>query len=80
MDLLTVSEIKCTSMAESALIWSGIGVASTATVILLLFVLQCFGMISLRSLWSGKTEIDHFSSLKQNPYANELNPDRELAE
>jgi hypothetical protein len=75
MDLLSINEIKCMSMAESVLIWLLIGFCAMLVVNCIIYVLQRCGVISIKYLCSWGRESDHFTNLRQNPYASELDPD-----
>jgi hypothetical protein len=75
MDLMSVSEIKCISMAETVLIWMAIGIGAVGIVAVLVCLLHACGVINVKMICGCRTEVDHFTSLKENPYATELDPD-----
>jgi hypothetical protein len=74
-DLVSVTDIKCTSMAETILIWLVIGIVIVGIVTVLVLVLQLYGVINIRSMFGLSVESEHFTTLRENPYASELDPE-----
>jgi hypothetical protein len=75
MSSVSMSDIICFSMSETLLIWMAIGLVAVGILLVSLCLLQAFGVINVWGICLCRTESDHFGSLRENPYASELNPD-----